>query len=94
MTDEAKTYKTAGAFRTALALDNECVLLWAIPSWPQWSAHEQALSRPGPLQSWQRRLYEWATSYNRFLMLDAPLSPMRIGRQPARTDRTELWDEA
>ena len=31
--------------------------------------------------------------WHRFLVVDAPLSPMRIGRQPARSDRREGWDD-
>jgi hypothetical protein len=37
-------------------------------------------------------LYERTTSSNRFLMLDSPLSPMKIGRQPSRDDRVD-WSE-
>ena len=29
---------------------------------------------------------------NRILLVEAALSPMRLGRQPSRADRTEAWD--
>jgi hypothetical protein len=29
----------------------------------------------------------------RILLVDAPLSPLRIGRQPTRSDRDESWAE-
>ena len=45
------------------------------------------------LQRWRRRTYELTEKWHRFLVVDAPLSPMRIGRQPARTDRAEGWDD-
>ena len=29
---------------------------------------------------------------SRILLVEAALSPMRLGRQPSRADRTEAWD--
>lgn len=45
------------------------------------------------LHAWQQRLYSSSEQSDRFLMIDAPLSPLRIGRQPARSDRIDSWDE-
>ena len=39
-----------GAWRTAMVDDDECVLLWAIPTWAQWAAYEQARNSASP--SW------------------------------------------
>lgn len=86
-------WQPVGAFRTAMADESECVLVWAIPSWEQWADFESALEADSPLRAWQRRLYGASLSSRRFLMNDAPLSPLRIGRQPSRADRTEGWSD-
>jgi hypothetical protein len=69
--------------------DDECVLLWAIPSWEAWSELEQALVVEPDALSADLAMIE---DRRRILLVDAPLSPMRIGRQPAVTDRTD-WED-
>jgi hypothetical protein len=86
-------WELVGAFRTALADESECVLIWAIPSWEQWSELERALAGDGPVRRWQNRLYEVSLASNRFLMNDAPLCPLKTGRQPSRADRADDWVE-
>nr|MDT0663586.1 hypothetical protein [Micromonospora sp. DSM 115978] len=86
-------WELVGAFRTAMVDESECILIWAIPSWDQWAAFEKSLDGDGPTRRWRDRLYEVSTSAHRFLMIDAPLSPLRIGRQPARSDRAADWEE-
>jgi hypothetical protein len=85
-------WENVGSYRTGLSDESECILIWAIPSWEQWAEFEKALDVAGPLRTWQDSMYERTTSSSRFLMLDAPLSPMKIGRQPAREDRVD-WSE-
>jgi hypothetical protein len=77
-------WKLVGAWRTAMRQDDECILVWAISTWDQWAAFEPAASSEptGDVRS-----------MSRFLMVDAPLSPLRTGRQPQRSDRTEEWVE-
>ncbi|WP_261566019.1 NIPSNAP family containing protein [Frankia gtarii] len=83
-----------GAFRTALGDDCECLLLWTIPTWEAWAELEKASAATGStMNRWQRRRRELSESSNRFLMRDAPLSPLRIGRQPSRSDRHEGWQD-
>jgi hypothetical protein len=89
----AHGWELAGAFRTALGDESECILVWAIPTWQQWADLEKALEGDGPVRAWQKRLYELSLGVNRILMTDAPLSPLRIGRQPARSDRDASWLE-
>jgi hypothetical protein len=67
--------------------------MWAIPSWQQWAEVEQATASDPGLRKWQSCLRDQATSFERFLMNDAPLSPMNIGRQPSRDDRVEDWTD-
>lgn len=79
-----------GAWRTAMAADDECILLWAIPSWDSWSRAEQALlTMPELLLGAAEKEVR---SRHRVLLVDAPLSPLRTGRQPARSDRTDWQD--
>ena len=65
-----------GAFTTAMANDDEALLLWSIPTWQQWADGERDASSP----RWRRRL--GAHTLHRVLLVDAPLSPLRTGRQP------------
>ena len=45
------------------------------------------------LARWRKRSYDLSTHQHRFLLVDSPLSPMRIGRQPSRDDRQPGWDD-
>lgn len=81
-----------GAFRTALVDDAEVVLLWAYPDWATWADGEAAADRGGPLGRWRATSRSLTRSSWRMLLVDAPLSPMRIGRQPAVSDRVD-WVE-
>ena len=85
-------WELVGALRTALHDDAECIVIWAIPTWEQWAAFESDVHYSGGLKAWRERTYEWTTGFERFLMMDAPLSPMKIGRQPSRDDRTGWTD--
>jgi hypothetical protein len=86
-------WKLIGAFRTAMADDSEALLLWAIESMQAWAELEKAATYGGAVDRWKKRLHEVSDSSGRFLMRDAPLSPMRIGRQPSRADRHEGWSD-
>jgi hypothetical protein len=83
-------WRLLGAWRTAMVGDDECIVLWAIPSWEQWSAVERALLRePDLLVGAAEKEVQLR---HRVLLVDAPLSPLRTGRQPARSDRTDWVD--
>ena len=83
-------WRLAGAWTTAMRDGGECVLLWVIPSWQAWAAVEtdesagrqRLLGRAAGLVKRRRRV----------LLVDAPLSPFRTGRQPSRDDRTDWHD--
>jgi hypothetical protein len=83
-------WQLLGAWRTAMVADDECVLLWAIPSWEAWGAGEQALLKEPELLLGAAE--KEVRSRHRVLLVDAPLSPLRTGRQPARSDRTN-WED-
>jgi hypothetical protein len=80
-----------GAFRVAMVNDSECVVIWAVPDWPTWAAFEQAWLRRD-LGSWPETLLALGADWRRTLLVDAPLSPLRIARQPALSDRRPLAD--
>ena len=80
-----------GAWHTAMVNESECILVWSIPTWQQWAEVEDAQRADPTLAKWRDRSYELTTHQQRFLMVDAPLSPLRIGRQPARSDRDPGW---
>jgi hypothetical protein len=80
-----------GAFRTALRADDELLLLWAAPDWKAWGDFEQAwLADDGPVARWRTTLLARGARWQRNLLVDAELSPMRLGRQPDEDDRRPL----
>jgi hypothetical protein len=89
---EAEGLELVGAFRTAMRADDECILLWACPNWSTWGAFEQAWQGGGELDGWRRTLIDFGATWQRTVLVDAELSPMRIGRQPTESDRRPLED--
>ncbi len=83
----------AGAWTTAMSNDSECWLLWAMPTWEQWAECEKARRTDKGLTEWWSAAYPHTTGVTRFLLVDAPLSPMRTGRQAQRSDRHPGWEE-
>jgi hypothetical protein len=81
-----------GALKSSMRNDSECIVIWAIPTWEQWAEFEKAVYADPALKAW--RDLQWnAKDFERFLMCDAPLSPMKIRRQPARTDSDQEWTD-
>jgi hypothetical protein len=78
-----------GAFEVAMINDSECIVIWAIPDWATWTAFEQA-QRDDELREWRTALDALGATWARSLLIDAPLAPMRIGRQPTESDRLPL----
>jgi hypothetical protein len=80
-------WRLAGAWATAMRDNEECVLLWVIPSWEAWAAVEadEAAGRPRLLS----RTTGLVRQRRRILLVDAPLSPFRTGRQPSEDDRID-----
>jgi hypothetical protein len=86
--------RLVGAFRTLLRADDECLLLWACPSWAAWGAFEQAAAGAtggaAPVRDWSRALIDAGVRWHRTVLVDSELSPMRLGRQPQVSDRRPL----
>jgi len=78
-----------GAHRVAMINDSEAIVIWALPSWEAWGRYEQAWDG-SELSPWRARLVALNADVQRTLMVDAPLSPMRTGRQPQVEDRRPL----
>jgi hypothetical protein len=85
-------WELAGAFTTAMVEDDEALLLWAVPTWAQWADGERSHRGGGDMGTWRTQVRDVVTSWHRTLLVDAPLSPMRTGRQPAWSDRTD-WED-
>jgi hypothetical protein len=79
--------RLVGAFETAMVDESECVLLWAFPTWAGWGDFEAAQRTDARVVAWRDRTRGIAREWQRMLMVDAPFSPMRIGRQPSVDDR-------
>jgi hypothetical protein len=84
---ETYGWQLAGAFATAMRNDSEVLLIWAIPTWEQWAELEKAQYRDAALVKWRARASDIANDWERVLLVDAPLSPLRTGRQPQESDR-------
>ncbi|WP_325454514.1 hypothetical protein [Humibacter sp.] len=83
-------WRLIGALRTVMGNDDEILFLWAIDAWPSWGHAEQRAA------SGESRLLPKTSgellSRHRLLLVDAPLAPLRTGRQPQRADRTDWTD--
>ena len=80
-------WSLAGAWATAMANDSEVLLLWAIPTWEQWGEFEAAQRTDADVIRWRGRATPRIEQWDRFLLVDSPLSPFRTGRQPQESDR-------
>lgn len=91
---EAFDLDLVGAFRVAMADDAEAILIWAIPDWATWARVEQAWLGQGDdahlLAGWRATALGLGAGWRRTLLVDAPLAPLRIGRQPEVGDRRPL----
>jgi hypothetical protein len=79
-----------GAFRTAMVDDREVIALWAFPDWTSWGRFESANDTDPAVRNWRERARRHVRRTHRSLLVDAPLSPLRTGRQPQESDRRPL----
>lgn len=79
-----------GAFRAAMGNDSKCLLLWAIPTHREWAALERAVEADGAIGVWRRCARDRVLDWERILLVDAPTASLRLGRQPAESDRRPL----
>ena len=81
-----------GAFDVAMVNESECLAIWAIPDWSTWATYERAWRPGGALRPWAEWLAADGVGLSRTLLVDAPLAPLRLGRQPLPSDRRSLDD--
>lgn len=79
-----------GAFEVAMGLESELIAIWALPDWPAWVRYERSWAPDGAMGPWRQELLAAGATLRRTLMVDAPLSPLRLGRQPSEADRRPL----
>jgi len=79
-----------GAFHTAMSDQSECLLLWAIPTHEEWASLELAEDGDGALGTWRGLCRDQAQGWQRTLLVEAPTSTLRLGRQPHESDRLPL----
>jgi hypothetical protein len=91
---EAFDLDLVGAFRVAMVNDSEAIVIWAVPDWATWARVEQAWLGEGDdadlLAGWRKTTLGLGADWRRSLLVDAPLAPLRLGRQPAASDRRPL----
>ena len=88
---ESFGFSHVGTYRVAMVNDSEALTLWAVPSWPAWAELERAwLAGAGSLARWRSEAAGIGADWRRQLLVDAPLSPLRLGRQPSVADRRPL----
>jgi hypothetical protein len=80
-------WELAGAWKTAMVDEDECILLWAIPTWQRWADFEKAHGSDVEVRAWRMGVRDIVESWQRIVLVDAPLSPFTTGRQPSRADR-------
>jgi len=83
-------FTLVGAFRTAMWNETECIVIWAIPDWSSWAAFEAHAHDDARLAEWRDAQLDLEADWIRTLMVEAPLSPLRLGRQPEVGDRRPL----
>lgn len=79
-----------GAFHTAMADRSECILIWAIPDSSSWASFELAEYAETELAAWRAECRDRTRSWQRTLLVEAPTSTLRLGRQPSVEDRRPL----
>ena len=66
------------------------IAIWTLPDWRTWVAYEKAWTPSGAMAKWRASLIDLDARFRRTLMIDAPLAPLRTGRQPMVEDRQPL----
>jgi hypothetical protein len=87
---EERDWSLVGAWSAAMRSETESIVVWAIPSWHVWAEFEQAALADYRLLGWRDQVWELGGVVERTLLVDAPLAPLRTGRQPQVEDRRPL----
>lgn len=76
----------AGAYRTLLRDDSEAILVWSCPTWENWAAAEEEIDQGAKGKAWRVAVRPLVTSFKTDIMVSAPRSPTKTGRQPSKAD--------
>jgi hypothetical protein len=79
--------RVLGAFENALVGGTECLVLWSADRFEGWTSFERDHGSDPAMQAWRKRTADLVVDWERVLMVEAPLSPLRLGRQPSVEDR-------
>jgi hypothetical protein len=82
--------RLVGAFKVAMVSDTEAIVIWAFAGLDDWARFEHEWTDGTALDGWRARADALGASVARTLMVDAPLAPLRLGRQPEVGDRRPL----
>lgn len=82
---EEHGWNLLGAFEVTMVNRSECIVIWSMPDWETWGAFERAANGHG-LDRWRRTVDPMGADWRRFAMVEAPTSPLRLGRQPRADD--------
>jgi hypothetical protein len=72
-----------GAYRTLLRDDSEAILIWSCRTWENWAAAEEEIDQGATGQAWRAGVRDVITDFKTQVMVSAPRSPTRTGRQPS-----------
>lgn len=81
--DRGSGLELVGLWRTAMRADDEVIAMWAVPDWETWASVEKRVAL-----NWQQ--HTDVVALERTLLVDAELSPLRLGRQPEAGDRRPI----
>jgi len=73
-----------GAYRTLMRDDNEAILVWSCPTYENWAEAEREIDQGDKGRRWREAVRPTITSFRTDLMVSAPRSPTRTGRQPSK----------
>lgn len=79
-----------GAFKVAMVSDTEAIVIWAFATWSAWARFEREWTDGHEVDAWRAKLRVLGARVSRTLLVDAPLAPLRLGRQPTEADRRPL----
>jgi hypothetical protein len=82
--------KLVGAFKVAMVSDTEAIVIWAFDAWASWAGFEREWTDGRKLDGWRAHVEGVGADVARTLLVDAPLAPLRLGRQPTESDRLPL----
>jgi hypothetical protein len=73
----------AGAYRTLMRDNSEAILIWSCKTWEGWASAEEEIDQGARGEAWRASVRDLITSFRTDVMVSAPRSPTKTGRQPS-----------